>query len=743
MVALPTQKNNGFALLVFLIVLMGLGGILLTGYSKKIAAEVEEKKFQNNVMVLRQAKDALLQFAYNYPVKANGGPGRLPCADTDNDGQPNPAVGDCTSIGRFPWADTDLGTEELLDSDGGRLWYAVSATFATDVPLNSSEVPASAKNSAGERFINSDVPGTITVKDKSGAVIYDGSVNGVAAVIIAPGAPTKRSGVLQDRSVSNSDDPNDIVADTDPGIVTASRYLDLIGTQDNATLTHGDNDDGFILGPIGEKESSVTVNDQIVIVTTDEVIAAAEKAVLQAYTKALQEYHKTIWGTTVSNYRYPWLNAYNEITTIDNINASPNIYSVGNNRTGRVPFINLFEDHDSHELVADLQVDFDIDANLSDSNDGNDPAYLAAFLDGVISQTVTGSNYSFSKTAYAGAPNNKTDNVGMFVSQTSSPAITFTETLYFWDGCATTCADPLNGWDLCELPATSEQDCARSGGGFVPFTSWASHDDIKIRFVEITWTIDDEFRLGLNFANAPTYTNPIPPNLTDHASFIASIDSLITDLEIDVDGSVVDTHDFISAEVTRCEQDNFVGSNYNIPSSSPDVDSVYCMNNDVANTPPYNPAYDTWHDDAKEIVYPLAVSSAPTINQFDVHLDYFPQLPLWVSENNWNNSIMMAYSEAYEPGVTATCLLNNDDGTDDGNECLLLENHAGINNNIKSLLVLAGEHDFINDGAADLSDDLADIFEGENFTAPNLVFDKRQLAAGENSADHIMILDIL
>ena len=123
----PKSKfQTGFALLIFLVMLMGIGGIVLAGYSQGILKQVEESKFEHNQRVLKEAKQALLQFAYNYPVTNGNGPGRLPCPDTDNDGLPN-AIPDCSPLfGRLPWNHQNLNLYDIRDADGERLWYAVS-----------------------------------------------------------------------------------------------------------------------------------------------------------------------------------------------------------------------------------------------------------------------------------------------------------------------------------------------------------------------------------------------------------------------------------------------------------------------------------------------------------------------------------------------------------------------------------------------------------------------------------------
>ena len=71
------HKQSGFALLLFMVVLIGMGGLVVQGYMKGISEEVKLNQFQKNQKVLEQAKIALLQYAYNYPEIYGKGPGRL------------------------------------------------------------------------------------------------------------------------------------------------------------------------------------------------------------------------------------------------------------------------------------------------------------------------------------------------------------------------------------------------------------------------------------------------------------------------------------------------------------------------------------------------------------------------------------------------------------------------------------------------------------------------------------------
>ncbi len=77
----PSKHQSGYALIMFVLAIMGAGGLLLVEFTEGMRDAFESKKFEHNKRVLKEAKQALLQFAYNYPVTNNGGPGRLPCAD--------------------------------------------------------------------------------------------------------------------------------------------------------------------------------------------------------------------------------------------------------------------------------------------------------------------------------------------------------------------------------------------------------------------------------------------------------------------------------------------------------------------------------------------------------------------------------------------------------------------------------------------------------------------------------------
>ena len=68
---LNIKYQNGIALLIFVVVLMGIGGFVLIGYNQGLLKEVEAKRFEHNQRVLKEAKQALLQFTYNHTGEFN------------------------------------------------------------------------------------------------------------------------------------------------------------------------------------------------------------------------------------------------------------------------------------------------------------------------------------------------------------------------------------------------------------------------------------------------------------------------------------------------------------------------------------------------------------------------------------------------------------------------------------------------------------------------------------------------
>ena len=292
---------------IILLLLVGLGVIALV-YGMATPAKESIEKDKRTAAALVQAKEALLGFAAGIDLTATGAPrpGDLPCPDFDNDGTADtPCAGG--ALGRLPWQ--RLGLPDLRDGDGERLWYAVSSNFKNN--------PRTACTSPGQTgCLNSDSRGTITVRDRTGAVINNGNdpwashnPSGVIAVIIAPGAVLQRqdTGIAQDRgcTVGVNCDAAERCTASPPSLTPKCNplsYLDIaVGTEDNANFVDGNATDGFIHGKV-QAGGNVIVNDRLLTITYGELMPLLEKRVAREALNCLNAYA----SVPQNNGRYPW-----------------------------------------------------------------------------------------------------------------------------------------------------------------------------------------------------------------------------------------------------------------------------------------------------------------------------------------------------------------------------------------------------------------------------------------------------
>lgn len=290
------RSQNGLALLALLAVIGAIGlFFFVNGLS---ANQLRAERDSIDSAALGQAKSALIAYATSVALAPSGArrPGDLPCPDANDDGDKEPGCGNASGstgqasrLGRLPWR--TLGLPDLRDSSGERLWYAVSNSFKENTRRNP---------------LNSETLGTITVRDTSGAIVFDASgTSGAVAIIIAPGATLPG----QDRSVA--------------GINTASNYLDTALGENNAAFIDG-NSDGFIMGPVRDAGQNIILNDRIVVITRDEIMAAIERRVAAEALNCLSEYANANQG------HYPWAAALNAA-------APPDYADTDGARFGRIP----------------------------------------------------------------------------------------------------------------------------------------------------------------------------------------------------------------------------------------------------------------------------------------------------------------------------------------------------------------------------------------------------------------------
>lgn len=429
-----TQKQRGFALLLMLTSVMLMGGIVFSGYSQGIVKALEKKKIEKNRVILEEAKQALLLHAYNYPAIALRGPGRLPCPDVTNDGSPSGSLYCSDSgalVGRLPWNATGLNYYQSKDADGEDLWYGVSRDFAFTGPTT----------------VNYDSEGEITIHSQSGSNLFNGATgNGVAAVIIAPGKIISRDenddGVFDyaQKRVSGTDQ-------LDP-----KNYLDRFFGFDNSEFNN-DGSSGFIIGPARDSTQNIEVtNDQMIFITAQELHEVAAKSVVQSYKLAINEYQSNIWGPTVANYRYPWLDGYADAGATTSYDGNTGI------SVGRVPsiFANYFDVNiqNSATIISPvhMNVTFDIGSVITETI--NEPNGTSTIFFSTIGDLIGSSTYS------------------------PAPIIK-----YYWDGHLSTpdINSPADGvWEECTGPLPGEDACNRTSTGVFKTGADAAPNDSDV-----------------------------------------------------------------------------------------------------------------------------------------------------------------------------------------------------------------------------------------------------------------------
>lgn len=303
------QRQRGVVFIVMMVIMvLGTASLLVSSLN---SASIQIARDQVTADALAQAKEALIGYAASADLSI-GRPGDLPCPDTNNDGEQETSCGNASGssgqtarIGRLPWK--TLGLPDLRDGSGERLWYAVSNNFKYNT-----RTTCSAPGQPG--CLNSDTLGTISIFDINGTRINDGGGNtGVVAVIIAPGEVLTRQGSasVQDRSGPENGTPKK----------TTSNYLDIatIGgnTEDNADFIDGSSSNGFIQGRIKDGNGNIIVNDQLLVITQDNIMQAIQKRVAGEVRQCLNEY--AIHPQNLL--RYPWAARPNDLTYQDNSNT--------------------------------------------------------------------------------------------------------------------------------------------------------------------------------------------------------------------------------------------------------------------------------------------------------------------------------------------------------------------------------------------------------------------------------------
>lgn len=269
------KRQHGAALLAMLVVLaLGASWYLVSRLNADSGVAAATRNVRN-AEALNRAKLALIGYVATQAAEAGErNPGRLPCPEhawyigraeyPDKEGVAGPSVGvtnpgsgsqDCASIGRLPWI--TLGLEKLVDATGEPLWYVVGPSWRLTT-------------STSTLLINSNTP--------SGDITVDGQQT--VALIIAPGA------AMNVQSIAGCTARNQTRSAPSPTM----NARDYIECSDFATSPQ------FVT-----TASGASFNDQVLRVTTDDVLPAIEAAIARRIESeivpVLTAYANPTWGT--------------------------------------------------------------------------------------------------------------------------------------------------------------------------------------------------------------------------------------------------------------------------------------------------------------------------------------------------------------------------------------------------------------------------------------------------------------
>lgn len=280
-------------MLVLFLIIIGAASVLVSALNSR---QLQLNHDRVTADALAQAKAALIAWS------VGGGtlrPGDLPCPAADEQGNQagSCAVGSNSTIGRLPWK--TLGIDDLRDSDGVQLWYALSNNFRRTGLTNAA--------------INSDTKGSLLLYAPDGTTLLSGPGEELAAVVFAPGPPLPG----QDRA---------------SGVNSAANYLESAYSMNNASAAGS-----FINGPVKNAAGNVVVNDRILAISARELIAAVEKRALKEYQNALTGY------AAINGGKYPNPAKYDDPKCVEAIDGSSG---------------HKYNSHSSYPCISDSSVCF-------------------------------------------------------------------------------------------------------------------------------------------------------------------------------------------------------------------------------------------------------------------------------------------------------------------------------------------------------------------------------------------------
>jgi hypothetical protein len=254
--AIPSSRRvacqQGMAMIALITLLALISAYLISSLLTRTNSEVLVDRSQRAQDALLQAKAALIAYAAD---PSSTQPGALPCPDTNNDGVGEPSCsGTNVVVGRLPWQ--SLGTGDLRDASGERLWYALSPRF----------------RKMASNVINSDTRGQLTLTDTTGTA----STSNIVAVVIAPGQTLGG----QSRDTANANN--------------AASYLENTNAGTTGTYTY-----------TTTAQPSDTFNDRIIAITEAELFAVVEPVVASMIERDVKPYLATYYTQWANAFPFP------------------------------------------------------------------------------------------------------------------------------------------------------------------------------------------------------------------------------------------------------------------------------------------------------------------------------------------------------------------------------------------------------------------------------------------------------
>ncbi len=143
------RKQTGVSLLiVFVVLIFGASSYLLLSFDLN---KRELEKNQKTMQALNESKLAIIGWSVKHK-----NPGTLPCPEdvtlvgTFNEGNSRATCNEVNPIGRLPWK--TLGIGDIRDSNGDKLWYAISSGFRSK-PINLNTSATLSVNSQASRVV--------------------------------------------------------------------------------------------------------------------------------------------------------------------------------------------------------------------------------------------------------------------------------------------------------------------------------------------------------------------------------------------------------------------------------------------------------------------------------------------------------------------------------------------------------------------------------------------------------------